>query len=223
MPELATIRHNEILRIKSLSPEAIFQKTRRVKESFIGWPIHLGLDGYPYSLFPLTDGPIDATLVEDMADLIIHADKRNNFEKADILVSEGDRGGGLLAQAIGTKTGIPITLANWHAVSPNAPGIVTVGASIGFSGKGNIAVYGIQPGQNVIVVDDLLSTGGTSIALFEAIQKMGAFIEEAFFVGEKVNLNGRNNIMQKFPQINITSFARFISEIENGVTIDADT
>jgi len=221
MSELAR-RHSEILRIKSLSPEAILQKTQRVKESFIGWPIHKGLDGYPYSLFPLTDGPIDPSLVEDMADLIIHSDKRNNFEKADILVSEGDRGGGLLAQAIGTKTGIPITLANWHAVPPNAPGIVSVTAAIGFSGRGDIAIYGIQPGQNVIVVDDLLSTGGTSKALFEAIFKMGAHIEEAFFVGEKVNLGGRNNIAEKFPNIKITSFARFISEEENGVTIDAD-
>lgn len=221
MPELA-MRHDEILRIKSLSPETIFQKTCRVKESFIGWPIHKGLDGYPYSLFPLTDGPINPTLVEDMADLIIYSDKRNNFERADILVSEGDRGGGLLAQAIGTKTGIPITLANWHAVPPDVPGMVSVKTTIGFSGNGDITIYGIQPEQNVIVVDDLLSTGGTSKALFEAILKMGANIEEAFFVGEKVNLGGRDNIAQKFPNIKITSFARFISEIENSVTIDAD-
>lgn len=221
MSEIAR-RHSEILRIKSLSPEAIFQKTRRVKESFIDWPIHKGLDGYPYSLFPLTDGPIDPSLVEDMADLIIHSDKRNNFEKADILVSEGDRGGGLLAQAIGTKTGIPITLANWHATPPDVPGMVSVKTTIGFSGHGDIAIYGIQPGQNAIVVDDLLSTGGTSKALFEAILKMGANIEEAFFVGEKVNLGGRQNILQRFPNITVTSFARFISEEENGVTIDAD-
>lgn len=214
-------RLNRIQEIKSLSPEIMSAKLKRVKESFVGLPIRKGLDGYPYSLFPLTDGPISPSLVEDMADLFIYYDP-GNFEKADLLVSEADRGGGLLAQAIGSKTGIPITLANWHAVPPDDPGIVTVRASVGFSGQGNIVINGIQPGQRVILVDDLLSSGGTAEALIEAILKAGANIEDAFFVGEKVNMNGRDRIGQKFPDVKVTSLVRFVSEVENGVTTDAD-
>lgn len=218
MPELVR-RHSEILRIKSISPEVVLAKTQRVRESFIGIPIHRGLKDYPYSLFALTDGPINPTLVEDMADLLIY---HGNFEGVDLLVSEGDRGGGPLAQAVAFKTGIPFTLANWHAVPPDAPGIVTIRTSAGFSGQGDIVINGIQPGQRIILVDDLLSSGGTSEALIKAIREAGATIEQALFVGEKVNLYGRDKIAQEFPNIRVTSLVRFISEIENDVTIDAD-
>ena len=206
-----------IKEIKSLSPQVLFDKTQKVRSSFIGHKITSGLDGYPYSLFPLADGPIEAELVEDMADLIVYY---GDFKGVDLLVSEADRGGGPLTQAVAAKTKIPFTLANWHAVSPNVPGVVTVQADIGFSGKGNILVYGIQPNQRVVLIDDLISSGGTSIALFKAIQEAGATIDRAFFVGEKVNKRGRELLKQQFPDVKVTSLVRFISEIENGVTIE---
>jgi len=205
-------RLSTIQEIKSLSPEAVLEKTQRVRESFIGIPIHKGLDGYPYSPFPLTDGPIHPTLVEDMADLLIY---HGNFEGADLLVSEGDRGGGLLAQAIGSKTGIPIALANWHKEIPvDMPDVIIVEAKVGFSGSGHVVIRGIQSGQKVIVVDDLLSTGGTVGALIGAIIKAGATVEQAFFVGEKINMGGRDRIAKRFPDVRVTSLVKFIAEGE---------
>ena len=212
-------RLNTIQEIKSLSSEEILAKTKRVRESFIGIPIYKGLDGYPYSNFRLTDfsPPMNASLVEDMADLIIY---RGNWEKINLIVSEADRGGGPLAHSIALKTGIDYTLANWYPVG--APGGQFVGTSVGFSGQGNISIYGIEPGQNVVLVDDLLSSGGTSEALIKAILEAGANIKDAYFVGEKVNIKGRERLIKQFPDLNITTLVRFISEIENGVTIDAD-
>lgn len=155
-----------------------------------------------------------------MADLLIYY---GNVERANLLVSEDDRGGGLLAQAVGSKTGIPVTLANWHAVPPDVQGVVTVQADVGFSGRGSIMVNGIQSEQRVILVDDLLSSGGTAGALIKAIRKVGAHIEDAFFVGEKVNIGGREKLNRQFPDVRVTSLVKFISEIENRVTIDADS
>ena len=235
MPEISRhpwlrqrIYHSELIeRIKHLSPREILAKTNRVRESFIRIPIYEGLDheghSYPYSFFELTaDKPFRASLFEDAADLIIHSHPES-FENADIILSEGDRGGGPLSQAIGRKTNIPVALANWHKEIPDGlPDVIVVKTEVGFSGVGYIVVSGIKPGQRVVIVDDLLSTGGTAEALIKAIQKAGAYVEEIFFVGEKVNKNGRNYLNQLFQNINITSLVRFIGEIENSVTIDAD-
>jgi adenine phosphoribosyltransferase len=138
----------------------------------------------------------------------------------NLIVSEADRGGGPLTQSIALKTGIPYTLANWYPTS--APEAQFVGASVGFSGQGSISVYGIEAGKKVILVDDLLSSGGTSEGLIKAILEAGATIDEALFVGEKVNKNGRQLLAKEFPNIKVTSLVRFISEIENGVTVEAD-
>jgi len=212
MPEIAG-RHNEILQIKSLSPEIIRQKTERVKTSFIGKPIFMinNKEGepYPYVPFTLTDScpPIKASLIEDMADLLIW---HGNFDNIDLLVSEADRGGGPLAHAIGRKTGIPYALANWDPVE--IPGAISIPAKVGFSGQGYLCLFGLEPNQHTVIIDDLLSQGGTAKALIEAIRRVGAHIEETLFVGEKDNMGGREIIEQL--GVKVTSLVRFISEGE---------
>ena len=80
MPEILDYHNlNRIQAIRSLSTKEIFVKNERVKKSFIGYKIHLDSYGYPYSFFPLTDGPITASLVGDMADLLV---LKGNFERA---------------------------------------------------------------------------------------------------------------------------------------------
>jgi len=207
-------RHLEsIEQIKRLSPKEVLAKTERVRKSFIGIPIYMGLNSYPYSPFELTaDVPFHASLFEDAAALIIHNDPEN-FENADIILSEGDRGGGPLAEEIGRMTGIPIVLANWHKEIPvDLPNVIVVETKIGFSGNGYIVVSGLRPGQKVILVDDLLSSGGTSEALIKAIEGAGATIVRAFFAGEKVNKKGREYLKQQFPDVEVTSLVRFVSE-----------
>lgn len=49
----------------------------------------------------------------------------------------------------------------------------------------------IQKGQKVVIVDDLLATGGTTKAMIELIEKMGATVERIVFLIELADLNGR--------------------------------
>lgn len=49
----------------------------------------------------------------------------------------------------------------------------------------------IQPGQRVLVVDDLLATGGTSLAAAQLIQVSGGIIVGFAFVVELLQLSGR--------------------------------
>ena len=57
-----------------------------------------------------------------------------------------------------------------------------------------IHVDAIKPGDKVLVVDDLLATGGTSKAMVELINKFGAEIVELAFLIELEGLHGRENL-----------------------------
>ena len=52
----------------------------------------------------------------------------------------------------------------------------------------------IKPGSRVLLVDDLLATGGTSAAAVALVQKLGGKILEAGFLIELKFLNGREKL-----------------------------
>ena len=51
----------------------------------------------------------------------------------------------------------------------------------------------ILPGQNVLIIDDLLATGGTINATIKLIEKSGAKVVGIAFLIELLDLNGRQN------------------------------
>jgi adenine phosphoribosyltransferase len=55
-------------------------------------------------------------------------------------------------------------------------------------------VDAVRPGQRVLLVDDLLATGGTARAAVEMIRELGGEIAGAFFVVELTALRGREEI-----------------------------
>jgi len=55
-------------------------------------------------------------------------------------------------------------------------------------------VDALKPGARVLLIDDLLATGGTSAAAVALVQKLGAKIVEAGFLIELKFLNGRGKL-----------------------------
>src|SRR5688572_711155 len=49
----------------------------------------------------------------------------------------------------------------------------------------------IEPGQRVLIVDDLLATGGTSKATVDLVKQLGGSVSGVAFLIELVDLNGR--------------------------------
>ena len=49
----------------------------------------------------------------------------------------------------------------------------------------------IEPGQKVLVVDDLLATGGTARATVDLVRQLGGDVVGVAFLIELVDLNGR--------------------------------
>jgi len=52
----------------------------------------------------------------------------------------------------------------------------------------------IQPGQRVIICDDLLATGGTAAATAKLIEQLGGTVEGAAFAVELTFLKGRSKL-----------------------------
>jgi len=63
-------------------------------------------------------------------------------------------------------------------------------------GKDALAVHkdAIQPGQKVLIADDLLATGGTISTTVELIKKLGGEVVGAAFLIELSYLNGRDKL-----------------------------
>lgn len=66
-------------------------------------------------------------------------------------------------------------------------------------------IDGLKPGERVVLIDDLLATGGTAAAAAELIGKMGAELLEVQFLIELEFLHGRKNV----PSACVRSFLQF--------------
>jgi adenine phosphoribosyltransferase len=55
----------------------------------------------------------------------------------------------------------------------------------------------VQPGENVLVVDDLVATGGTALATARMIEKLGGNVAGLGFIIELTFLDGRKKLEEK--------------------------
>jgi adenine phosphoribosyltransferase len=63
----------------------------------------------------------------------------------------------------------------------------------------------IEPGQRVLIVDDLIATGGTAKAVAEMVEKMGGSVVGLAFMVELTALKGR----QKLTNYKVTSILKY--------------
>ena len=63
-------------------------------------------------------------------------------------------------------------------------------------GKATIEMHkdSIKPGQKVLVVDDLIATGGTTEAMIKLIESLGGEVVGVLVLMELAGLNGRDRI-----------------------------
>ena len=157
-------------------------------------PTHpvVGLGGRTYAFFPtaITDNipPLSPALADAVCLLArLHIDPAC---QPTLGVGEEDRGAMIIADIL-RQYRLPRTLARW--TPSGAPGEVEVPLANEYLAEGSTRVYlnGVRPGDRVLLVDDLISTGGTMLALVRAIRQAGAEVVDAFTIGEKTENGGR--------------------------------
>lgn len=62
----------------------------------------------------------------------------------------------------------------------------------------------ITPGASVLLIDDVLATGGTIAAAIELIVRSGGCVAHVLALLEIDGLSGRRNLREKFPSVDVT-------------------
>lgn len=62
----------------------------------------------------------------------------------------------------------------------------------------------IAAGDSVLLIDDVLATGGTITAAIELIQRSGGHVAHVLALLEIDGLSGRRNLREKFPSVDVT-------------------
>jgi adenine phosphoribosyltransferase len=112
---------------------------------------------------------------------------------ATLGVGEEDRGAMIISDIL-LSHNLPRTLARWTPTG--APGEIQVPLANEYIQEGSVSIYlnGVRPSDRIILIDDLISTGGTLISLVKAIRRVGAEILEILTVGEKTENLGREKL-----------------------------
>ena len=63
----------------------------------------------------------------------------------------------------------------------------------------------VTQGDSVLIVDDVLATGGTLLAAIELVHELGASISEVVVLYEISFLKGRERILERYPEIVLRS------------------
>lgn len=109
------------------------------------------------------------------------------------LLSEEDKGA-TIATAYCLSSGLPLCIARWYPYQME--GQVEVDIKSEYF-NGSLYLNGIEKGDKVLIIEDTLSTGGTMIALINAVRKAGADVVGAIAIVEKEANEGHDNVWLK--------------------------
>ena len=157
-----------------------------------------GSGGRPFEFYPtaITDNipPLHPEL--SRAVCLLSRYHLKGVAAATVGVGEEDRGAMIISDLL-LFHGLPRTLARWTPTG--APGEIKVPLANEYVQEGSVNIYlnGVTAADRVILIDDLISTGGTLVALVKAIREAGAQILEILTIGEKEENHGRRHLLEE--------------------------
>jgi len=152
----------------------------RLRRSIEEAPI-IDKDGYSYLVHPLSNcvPTLDPELLREVGVRII---REAELEDVDKIVTP-EAMGIHISTAVSLMTDIPLVVIRKR--SYGLAGEVPLSKSTGYS-EGEMFVNDVRPGDRVLLLDDLLSTGGTMRAIVDALDDIGADIVDIVVAIRKV-------------------------------------
>jgi adenine phosphoribosyltransferase len=133
----------------------------------------------------LQDGKLFRRAIDVIAD-------RHTSKKVDAVVGIDARGF-IFASAVAYKLGVGFVPVRKKGKLPYQTVVTSYTLEYG-SETSEMHVDAIQKGDNVIIVDDLLATGGTAMAAAQLVKQLGGNISEMDFLIELSFLKGRERL-----------------------------
>jgi adenine phosphoribosyltransferase len=144
---------------------------------------------YKFLINPLTE-QIPATSAELLRATTEWLVEVGDFNRANKIAGEEDKGA-ILVASTSLATGLPFGMARWYPTG--LEGQISVEFDMEYT-NGQLFLNGIDENDKVIIVDDMISTGGTMIALIEAIKLAKANLIDIVCVAEKFEYGGVHSI-----------------------------
>ena len=137
---------------------------------------------YNYFIHPITDGVpvVEPALLRDVCSAMIKMIDWKDVEKIVVVEAMGIHIGAVLS----VMTDIPMTVMRKREYK--MPGEVAVHQTTGYS-KGELYINGIKKGERVVIIDDVVSTGGTMRALLKALEIAGADVVDVCIAIQRGN------------------------------------
>jgi adenine phosphoribosyltransferase len=145
----------------------------------------------------LGDGLLFREVIDELAD---EAEKVTPSKVVGI-----DARGFLFGSAVAYKLGLGCVPVRKKGKLPYK----TVGSSYHLEyGDAEVEMHvdAIRPGERVVLIDDLLATGGTSGAAVDLVQKVGGIVGAALFVIELEFLEGRRKLPPGVPVYSMVGY-----------------
>lgn len=162
-----------------------------LKKSLIEAPIVKRGD-YSYFIHPITDGvpELRPELLEEVAsEMKTRIEKCGDIDKIITIEALGIP----LATALSLKMNIPFVIIRKR--SYNLPNEVVIAQETGYS-KSKLYINDIRKNDRIVIVDDVLSTGGTLRAVLSALTNIGIDLKGVFIAVNKGN--AAEKIMEDF-------------------------
>ena len=188
------------------------ESLQRLKESLLAAPV-IWKGEYPYFIHPLTDGVprLDPSVLTAVVKII---ETSVEWQSIDLILG---------IEAMGLPLTSPLSMRNNRPQvvvrkrSYGLEGEVAIDQSTGYS-KGTMYLNDIKENERVLIVDDVLSTGGTLDAIIQGVEAIGADIQSVIVVVEKGP--GLQKLQKKYPHIQISSIVRL--EMDEGKVVLLD-
>jgi len=134
---------------------------------------------YEYFIHPLTDAipALAPELLSEVCDRILKV-ANPGAEKIFTMEAMGIQ----IAAVLSQKTGLPVNIVRKRQYW--LPGEVVLDQSTGYS-KGQMFINAVRKGDRLLVVDAVISTGGTLIAVLNALKRIGAEVVDVVCVIER--------------------------------------
>jgi adenine phosphoribosyltransferase len=155
----------------------------QLRQSLLDAPI-IEKDDYQYFVHPISDGVpvLEPELLREIAVRII---RKAEIEDVDKIVTPAAMGIHI-STAVSLMTDIPLVVIRKRQYGLD--GEVSLHQTTGYS-EGEMYLNDVTEGDKVLVLDDVLSTGGTMKAILDALSQIGAEVIDVVAVIKKAGSN----------------------------------
>jgi len=167
-----------------------------------------------YLINPLLDHSPE-TEYKLVRDAVKEISKVIKFSKINKIVCEEDRGG-YIGSIVAYTHKKSLAMVKWNPSGLNGQHEISFRNAYH---EGKMYLYGIKPGDKVVLIEDLIDSGGTIISMIKLLKKADVEIVDVVCIAEKVDLDGVKRI-KKETGIDVKTLLKFTAKGERSKVIE---